>query len=228
MPARVSMLSSYQPSKQDRIVAVMGSTGAGKSTFIDVAIKGNGESVNHGMRSDKRSFEASRCYHPIDGNPVVFVDTPGFQPQDGSADDVLHLLVQWLEKRYNGPVDVAAIICLHDISANRMPQDSMKNLQTLTEGLNLKDRPPVVVVTTMWGEVQEATGERRETELKNCFLGDGCRVARFLDSHKSAWTIVGSLAGENGTQARSSNAKGTNRRKTFTQMILSLFRPRFF
>ena len=53
----------------------------------------------------------------------------------------------------------------------------------------------VVVATTMWGEVKQENGNRRETELKASFwkgpLKDGCQVKRFNDTYESAWDVVG-------------------------------------
>ena len=61
--------------------------------------------------------------------------------------------------------------------------------------------PRVILATTMWGEVREKTGERREKELKENFwkdmLEDGCRVERFEATYESAWHIIGSLGQNN-------------------------------
>jgi len=58
--------------------------------------------------------------------------------------------------------------------------------------------PRVVIATTMWSDVREEIGVRREHELKRDFwkdmLAHGCRTERFKDTYESAWRIIGSLA----------------------------------
>lgn len=53
----------------------------------------------------------------------------------------------------------------------------------------------VTIATTMWSEVSEETGRRREQELGAVFWEDmifhGCKTKRFEDTGESAWDIVG-------------------------------------
>jgi len=198
----------------------MGPAGAGKSTFIDYAINGDGKGVGHGMPPYTQDFEALESLHPIDGRPVVFVDTPGFDEHVNSATEVLSKLAEWLVKKCGGHVDIAAIIYLHKIDGNRMTGSLVKNLQTIKDFQTAM--PHIVIATTMWSEVNEAIGKRREDELKNDFWQDlmrnGCEVARFEETYRSAWDIVGKLA---------VNAQGPSKRTPsrgkFTERIRSLF-----
>jgi hypothetical protein len=74
----------------------------------------------------------------------------------------------------------------------------LKNLQMFASLCGLKAMPNVSLVTTMWGDVREEVGTRRESELKRDFwkemLASGCRTERFEDTYESAWRIVDSLA----------------------------------
>jgi GTPase Era involved in 16S rRNA processing len=218
------MVSRNKFSQQDRIVVLLGHPGAGKSTFIDYAIKGKGEGpgIGHGMPNPHtREFEAFSYPHPTDGYPVVFVDTPGFDEEFMSATSVLAELGDWLKKKYKGHVDVAVVIYLHKINANRMTGSLMKSLQSLKE--IQAAIPHVVIATTMWSEVKERTvAEAREDQLKNDFWTDleekGCRIERFEETYKSAWDIVGNLAVKAQVQSNQSTPK------KFTERILSLFK----
>ena len=85
---------------------------------------------------------------------------------------------------------------MHKIDANRMTGSLMKSLQSLKDFQAAM--PRIVIATTMWSEVKKQTAERREKELKDGFWQDlvdrnGCRIARFGDTHQSAWDIVGDL-----------------------------------
>jgi hypothetical protein len=79
-----------------------------------------------------------------------------------------------------------------------MKASVLKNLKIFTTLCGRKAMPNIIMATTKWGEVKMAVGERREVELKGDFwkglIADGCRTERFEDTHKSAWSIIGSLA----------------------------------
>jgi hypothetical protein len=51
----------------------------------------------------------------------------------------------------------------------------------------------VVLVTTKWKQVGEEVGEARQEQLKTSWatkLGNRSVMARYMDTHKSAWDIV--------------------------------------
>ena len=79
-----------------------------------------------------------------------------------------------------------------------MAGSPLKNLNMFASMCGQEAMPRVVLGTTMWSEVAEATGERRESELAKTFWADmikqKCRMARFEDSYGSAWDMVGTLA----------------------------------
>jgi len=81
---------------QDRIVVVMGPTGAGKSTFIECATRQDGRTVGHKLRSFTADIRTVRFNHPTDGYPVVFVDTPGFEATSRSDMETLSMIADWL------------------------------------------------------------------------------------------------------------------------------------
>ena len=57
----------------------------------------------------------------------------------------------------------------------------------------------VMLVTTMWSEIDNVTALPREEELRTKYWGSmvkaGSRIARFDYNHESAWAIVGQLNG---------------------------------
>jgi len=184
-------------SHDDRIVAVMGPTGAGKSTFIDIATRQDGHTVGHGLQSHTSDIRAVRVPHPTTGHPTVFVDTPGFDDTYKSDTEILSMVAEWLVKTYKEHVNLATIIYLHRITDNRMSGSLLKNLQMFTSLCGQKAMPNVIIATTMWGEIKEANGVRREEELKRDFwhdmVADGCRIERFTYTHPSAWYIIDRL-----------------------------------
>ncbi|KAF7970677.1 hypothetical protein HWV62_23270 [Athelia sp. TMB] len=185
-------------SQEDRIVVLMGPTGAGKSTFINYATKQGGSTVGHSLSSETSEIRAVRYLHPDDNRPVIFVDTPGFDDTHRSDIEILSQIAGWFVKIYKEHVPLAAIVYLHRISDNRMAGSPLKNLKMFASMCGQEAMPRVVLGTTMWTEVAEGTGDRRESELEKTFWADmikqGCRMARFQDTFESAWDMVGTLA----------------------------------
>jgi len=177
----------------------MGASGDGKSTFIDMATRQGGSTVSHELQSNTAaSVKYTRCTHPIDSRPVVFVDTPGSDDESSSVTDILTTIDDWLVKTYKTKANLAAIIYIHRINLNRMNGPREKSLRLFERSWDNKPMPNVILVTTMWGEVGRGIGEEREGDLKTNFwqnmLAKGCRMERFKDTRDSAWNIIGSLA----------------------------------
>ncbi|KZP32036.1 hypothetical protein FIBSPDRAFT_775451 [Athelia psychrophila] len=189
---------------EDQIVAVMGPTGAGKSTFIEYATGNSAGTVGHGLQSFTTAIREARVPHRKKPFSVVFVDTPGFDDTEKTDVEVLAMIADWLVTVYKEKAKLVAIIYLHRINENRMGGSLMKNLQIFSNMCGRQAMPNVVIVTTMWGEVSLSIGARREEELKvdfwNDMLANGCKIARFEDSYESAWSIVGDLLENRTTQ----------------------------
>ena len=73
----------------------------------------------------------------------------------------------------------------------------LRDLQELEKLYSQQAVPNVIIATTMWSDVRQETGVRREEELKASFWkgmgANGCRTERFRKTHESAWHIIGSL-----------------------------------
>lgn len=100
---------------------------------------------------------------------------------------------------YKTNISLTGIIYLHRVTDNRMSGSLLKNLELFISLCGLKVMPKVIIATTMWSEVREEIGTRREGELKRTFwkemLDVGCRTERFVDTQESAWHIVDCLVG---------------------------------
>lgn len=148
----------------DIIIAIMGPTGAGKSSFVAKAT-GINEGVGHSLTSHTSEIKATRCM--IGGSDVVLVDTPGFDDTKKSDLQILQMISDWLSKSYKKGTLLSGILYFHRISDNRMAGTPLKNLRVFQKLCGTKAMSQVVLVTTMWDEVDEAVGNERLEELKD-------------------------------------------------------------
>ncbi|KAG0694749.1 P-loop containing nucleoside triphosphate hydrolase protein [Suillus ampliporus] len=183
------------PRKDDIIIPVMGPTGVGKSTFINVLARHSSTLVGHDLESCTATIQHVAVHHPTDPKRrFVFVDTPGFE--DTYVDDleILRRVAVWLAHSYNDGVKLAGVIYLQEITQKRMRGATHKNHVMFTKLCGHLASQNVVLATTKWGQILEETGLRHEEELKSKFwkgmIDHGSKVARFQDTYESAWRIV--------------------------------------
>jgi len=184
--------------ENDIVIAFMGPTGAGKSTFIDIATKQGGRTVGHSLESYTVTVRAVK-FQAEDGTSVIFVDTPGFDDTNRSDTDVLNMISNWLEKTYRQNVKLAGLVYMHRISDNRMAGSPYKNLRMFANLCGDDMLGNVVLVTTMWSNVKPEVGAERERQLQQEFwkpmIDQGSVVKRFDCTYKRAWDIVNVLIG---------------------------------
>jgi hypothetical protein len=98
--------------------------------------------------------------------------------------------------RYEGDVMLAGVLYFHRISDFRMTGVSRKNLVMFKKLCGERALHNVVIVTNMWGEVDDRIAAARETELVNDdlffkpILDKGARIARHDNTLPSAQAIV--------------------------------------
>ncbi|KAM0348850.1 hypothetical protein ACHAP4_010666 [Fusarium culmorum] len=179
---------------KDIYIALMGLTGAGKSSFINHCIK-HEVVVGDGLQACTETVEVfSFEYRP--GVTIHLVDTPGFDDTNRQDSAVLRDISAWLSKSYTEKILLNGILYLHRISDPRM-QGSGKLSISLLRKLCGKDAfKNVVLVTTMWELVETDIGDRREKELEETeeFWGFmkryGSQLRRHYNNEDSARNIL--------------------------------------
>ncbi|KAH6889675.1 P-loop containing nucleoside triphosphate hydrolase protein [Thelonectria olida] len=178
----------------DLVVAVMGVTGAGKSTFIE-CVTGKNVGVGHGLMSHTVSARVY-AYQPTPERCVYLVDTPGFDDTSRSDHEVLKEVAFYLSQIYRNNVQLAGIIYLHRITDNRVSGTALKNLNTFKKLCGDEAFGHVILATSMWNDTLDEIGNKREQELMTTakFWGhmhkSGSHVARWLGNEESAKTII--------------------------------------
>ncbi|KAM6479274.1 P-loop containing nucleoside triphosphate hydrolase protein [Trichoderma sp. SZMC 28011] len=145
----------------DTVIAVMGITGAGKSTFISYFA--SDAKIGHELQSC--TFDIGIHAATIGDKKFYLVDTPGFDDTHRSDTDILRQVADWLNRSYQAQIRLAGIVYLHRITDNRMGGTALKNLSIFKKLCGDEGLSCVVLATTMWGLVSPEEGERREHDL---------------------------------------------------------------
>jgi len=179
----------------DIVIALMGPTGSGKSNIIDTLADQPGRRASSRLELCTTEVRAVRLYnHPVHGDRLVLVDTPGFDDTNKSDLEILQIVSDWLQNIYEKNIKLAGIMYLHRITDNRMAGTPHRNLRMFGGLCGVQAAKKVVLVTTMWDKVQHDTGARRENELFATYwkkmIDYGASTCRFSNSADSAWGII--------------------------------------
>ncbi|KIV87795.1 hypothetical protein PV11_03317 [Exophiala sideris] len=188
-------------SKNDTVIAVMGVTGAGKSTFISLLTDAQIE-IGHGLRSCTSKVGVYYFYYQ--GRRIFLVDTPGFDDHARSDSEILKDVAFWMAAAYSKDTKLAGILYLHRISDVKMQDSALRNLRMFKQLCGEKNLKSVLLVTTHWthkdgGGVPEDLGKQRTDELVQTheFWGGmiqrGSRVVRHDNTKDSAVAIISIL-----------------------------------
>jgi len=197
---------SIDLSDKDLVVIVIGQAGAGKSSFIN-AVAGATLPVGHNLQCCTKKVQSVTAGWR--GRKIVFVDTPAFDIDiDVNAEANLRRKIEkWQKKTSTQNHVVAGIIYLHKISETRITEPPHKRIKTFERlcGGSLSEK--VLLVTTMWNEVDQAVGTSREQQIRANYwespTTNRATMARFDDKTDStqAWRAVDLLLEGSGTDA---------------------------
>ncbi|CAM1504617.1 Fc.00g022080.m01.CDS01 [Cosmosporella sp. VM-42] len=188
--------ASRRRSPEEHVIAIMGKTGSGKSTFISkVAVQDYQQAIGHGLSSRTQEVIEVDCY--IDGHKVVLVDTPGFDDTNLGDGTILNRIAEWLKLSFHEGKRLLGLIYMHDINEPRVGGSSRKNM-TLFRKLTGKDSMEnVILLTTKWNLLMDAAiGIEREGELEKergfwaQMLADSAKSRRHDGTKASAVDII--------------------------------------
>ncbi|KAF9043913.1 hypothetical protein BJ165DRAFT_1404803 [Panaeolus papilionaceus] len=201
----VARLTGNQIKSTDLVFVVIGPTGVGKSSFINMVARQNVLKVGKG--SELKTVTTS-ITHVLCGSRssqrIVLVDTPPF-PLRGEDREQME---RWMQKRYSifvpsprhSPflgrnVNFHGILYLHQITDRRLVQDPASHFHTFESLAGERFHSRVALVTTRWDELRNPDdGLRRETQIEQGIwadmIGKGSVVLRYRNSPESATEIL--------------------------------------
>ncbi|KAI8180249.1 hypothetical protein K4K52_003952 [Colletotrichum sp. SAR 10_76] len=187
------------PRKNDVFIAVMGVTGSGKSSFIEHC-SGKPVQIGHNLRAGTTTVDVY-AYDMSPVRTVYLIDTPGFDDTTRSDAEVLGEIATWLGASYKQHILLHGIIYLHRITDRRMQGAARKNIRMFRQLCGNDDAlSKVHLVTTMWDQVDESVGLRREkelvatTEFWGAMVSKGSLYYRHYHTSESAKRVVNRLA----------------------------------
>lgn len=183
-------------SPNDIVIAIMGVTGVGKSTFISHFNPNAlvGDSLLSCTASV--SIHEARIQAGVEEKRLFLIDTPGFDDSTRSDTDILREVADWLSRSYQANIKLAGIIYLHRIGDPRMGGAAMKNLRMFRKLCGDQGLSSVVLATTFWSRNPTSDELRREEELvsRDDFWGamirKGSTMFRQDDGTTSATKII--------------------------------------
>ncbi|KAF9781318.1 P-loop containing nucleoside triphosphate hydrolase protein [Thelephora terrestris] len=198
-PSRAQGASTKSKVQQQPVplitIAVMGATGSGKTSFINMA-SGSSLRIGSSLESCTAEVQLSDEF-VLDRRPVVLIDTPGFDDTNKSDTDILKLIAAFLATAYEAGSTLAGVIYIYRISDKRFSGIAARNFKMFRELCGDKTLKNVIFVTNMWGEVPQDVGEARERELATTFfkpvLDKGAQLVRHANTVQSAHDIIRSI-----------------------------------
>lgn len=179
--------------QKEIVIAVMGITGAGKSTFIRNVTQ---QDVKIGTGIESETQEVGIYRTKLHGKFVSFIDTPGFDDTFHTHAEVLEQIGSWLGKSHAKGIKISGLIYLHPIIDLRPVSISINLLRMFQKLVGNVSLQNVVLATTMWDLVTHEQGEGTETQLKardwERLTKVGMQVRR-LDSPDANMSIVEEL-----------------------------------
>ncbi|KAG8942194.1 hypothetical protein FRC03_003535, partial [Tulasnella sp. 419] len=133
----------------DIFIAVMGATGAGKTTFINTT-SGSNLTIGHGLESETKDVALATFHHR--GYRIFLIDTPGFDDTHNSDTAILKTIAGWLELAHRGGKRLNGLLYLHRITDIRVSGMSHRNMKLFNKLCGKESMKNVVLCTTMWNK----------------------------------------------------------------------------
>ncbi|KAI2469166.1 P-loop containing nucleoside triphosphate hydrolase protein [Annulohypoxylon bovei var. microspora] len=182
---------------QEDIIAVIGRTGCGKSSFISkLAVKDDTGTIRHDPTSETHSIREVECR--VQGRKVVFLDTAGFGDTASEGETVLERIMSWLHRSYGNKKFLTGLIYMHDIQDTQIWHSSVKSVKLLRKITGQERMNSVILLTTKWDSFDNYDQLGKEANIRKYFswrgmTSGGATVMKHDGSVNSAERVVLSL-----------------------------------
>ncbi|KAK4033885.1 ankyrin repeat-containing domain protein [Parachaetomium inaequale] len=163
------------------LIALMGTTGVGKSTFIKCATGDPTIHIGHGVDSATR--EVAEYQFTYSGHIVTLVDMPGYDDSSMPDAAMLEKTSEWLIHSYTEGRKLSGILWLESVEKRRIGGSGQKALDLfqLVSGSDFMKN--VVLVQSLGDDPFTSAQQRRADDLQNKYwntlIGNGATTRRF-------------------------------------------------
>jgi GTPase SAR1 family protein len=207
------------------LIAVMGATGVGKSTFISRLARDTPE-IGHSLKSCEfkthrrttlfgevngstnwllGTTDVAEFICDIDGKEVILLDTPGFEDTHRSDADILNSIADYMKEAGREGVYLSGLVYLHSISDVRMKGSSISNMRLFRALCGEDNLKKVIIATTKWEDTDPEISKQRFEELKDttpkgvwsAYVAEGTQICRVSDNTASATALIRKLLAMN-------------------------------
>ncbi|EPS97673.1 hypothetical protein FOMPIDRAFT_127451, partial [Fomitopsis schrenkii] len=176
-------------------ILVLGSTGTGKSTFINL-VSGSKLGVGIGLESETATVQPTKPLK-FGSERVIMVDTPGFDDTVKSEEEVLRTISDYLVDLRRRRISIRGVVYLHRITDNRMGGTALRNFRMFHAICGASAMKNAIIVLNMWDRTKSDVYEPREKELRNVFfqpaMKNGASILRHDGSKASGELILSTL-----------------------------------
>ncbi|KAJ9496627.1 hypothetical protein H2202_008000 [Exophiala xenobiotica] len=165
----------------DVVLAVMGVTGAGKSTFVSLLSPDKDVEIGHDLRSRTKHVSV-HGFRLSDGRQGWLMDTPGFDDTSRSDTEILREISSALTELYTRGVRLSGVLYLHRIVDPKMGHSAIRNLE--------------IFKRLCEGSPQWTSAVEREKQLRSsdkywaAMIREGANVVRHFGTRTAALTVV--------------------------------------
>ncbi|PCH42103.1 nucleoside triphosphate hydrolase protein [Wolfiporia cocos MD-104 SS10] len=157
------MPQRHTTKKKTIYIMVMGPTGVGKTTFINLA-SGSTLRVGAGLESVTDCVQLSQPFE-LDQWTITLVDTPGFDDTSKSDTEILTMISDYLAIIAKKKETLSGVLYMHRITDNRVGGIALRNFRMFMQLCGEKALPNAAIVLNMWNEVSESVRIARRDEL---------------------------------------------------------------
>ncbi|KAI9772350.1 MAG: hypothetical protein M1839_002486 [Geoglossum umbratile] len=180
-------------SNNDKVIAVIGSRGAGKLSFISQL---TGQLINPLVDVDVDDISCN-----FFGHHVTLIYTLNSDDSENIDTEIPYLLGAWLNAVYREKMTLAGIIYLYPITDLRVEYATFYALKHLQSLCRPGAYPNTIVATTMWDRLDPKAADLREAELcgpaayRNRLLLSRfrSRIERYQNTSQSALALINGL-----------------------------------